>query len=192
MKAKQTYLKGKSVFLVSLVVIFITILTVYLTGENYNRTVRSNFYISLSIIGIALFLFMTYGLYKGIGLIDNFPKYRDFQTGDIIANSGTSPDIPSVEVGEGIGGFLLSILLWIGMTILVFLLLVLLEAFFWFSIFVILTMLYWVFFRALKFVSSKSKDTKGQILQSIIYSLSYTILYLGWIFVIVYLAQLFR
>ncbi|WP_412983820.1 hypothetical protein [Pontimicrobium sp. IMCC45349] len=192
MKAKQTYLKGKSVFIVSLVVIFITILTVYLTGENYNRTVTSNFYISLSIIGTALFLFMTYGLYEGIGLIDNFPKYRDFQTGDIIASSGTSPDIPSVEVGEGIGGFLLSILLWIGMTILVFLLLVLLEAFFWFSIFVILTILYWVFFRALKFVFSKSKDTKGQVLQSIIYSLSYTVLYLGWIFAIVYLAQSLR
>lgn len=192
MKAKQTYLKGKSVFTVSLLVIGITILTVYLTGENYNRNVTSNFYLSLSIIGTALFLFMTYGLYKGIGLTDNFPKFREFKTGEFIAQSGTAPDLPSIEVGDGIGGLIISILLWIGMTILIFLLLILLEAFFWISIFIILAMLYWVFFRALKFVFSKSKDTKGDIGISAIYSLSYTILYLGWIFGIVYLTEILR
>tara|TARA_R100001369_G_scaffold55222_1_gene82064 strand:- start:229 stop:807 length:579 start_codon:yes stop_codon:yes gene_type:complete len=192
LKAKQTYLKGKSVFTVSLLVIGITILTVYLTGENYNRNVTSNFYLSLSIIGTALFLFMTYGLYKGIGLTDNFPKFREFKTGEFIAQSGTAPDLPSIEVGDGIGGLIISILLWIGMTILIFLLLILLEAFFWISIFIILAMLYWVFFRALKFVFSKSKDTKGDIGISAIYSLSYTILYLGWIFGIVYLTEILR
>ncbi|UOX33300.1 hypothetical protein LXD69_14800 [Flavobacterium sediminilitoris] len=66
MKIKQAYLKGKSIFIISLFVIGITILTVYLTGKNYNRTVTSNLYISLSIIGTILFFFMTYGLYKGI------------------------------------------------------------------------------------------------------------------------------
>ena len=192
MKAKQTYLKGKSVFTVSLLVIGITILTVYLTGENYNRTVTSNLYLSLSIIGTALFLFMTYGLYKGIGLTDNFPKFREFKTGDIIAQSGTVPDLRSIEVGDGIGDLIMSILLWIGMTILIFLLLILLEAFFWISIFIILAMLYWVFFRAFKFVFSKSMDTKGDIGISVLYSLAYTALYLGWIFGIVYLTEILR
>ena len=192
MKAKQTYLKGKSVFTVSLLVIGITILTVYLTGENYNRTVTSNLYLSLSIIGTALFIFMSYGLYKGIGITDNFPKFKEFKTGEIIANSGVSPDLPSIEVGDGIGGLIMSILLWIGMTIIIFVLLVLLEAFFWVSIFIILAMLYWVFFRALKFVFSKSKDSKGDIGISAIYSLSYTVLYLGWIFGIIYLTEILR
>ena len=192
MKAKQTYLKGKSVFTVSLLVIGITILTVYLTGENYNRTVTSNLYLSLSIIGTALFLFMTYGLYKGVGLTDNFPKFREFKTGDFIAQSGTAPDLPSIEVGDGIGGLIMSILLWIGMTILIFVLLILLEAFFWISIFIILAMLYWVFFRALKFVFSKSTETKGDIGISAIYSLAYTVMYLGWIFGIVYLTEILR
>ena len=192
MKAKQTYLKGKSVFTVSLLVIGITILTVYLSGENYNRTVTSNLYLSLSIIGTALFLFMTYGLYKGLRLTDNFPKFREFKTGDIISNSGVSPDLPSIVVGDGIGGLLMSILLWIGMTFLIFVLLILLEAFFWVSIFIILAMLYWVFFRALKFVFSKSPDTKGDIGISAIYSLAYSGLYLGWIFGIVYLTEVLR
>lgn len=192
MKAKQTYLKGKSVFTVSLFVIGITILTVYLTGENYNRTVTSNFYVSLSIIGIALFLFMAYGLYKGIGLTDNFPKFKNFKTGDIFTPPSSLPDLPSVDIGDGIGGLLMSILLWIGMTILIFVLLILLEAFFWVSIFIILAMLYWVFFRALKVVFSKSIATKGDIGTATVYSMAYTALYLGWIFGIVYLTEQFR
>lgn len=186
MKAKQTYLKGKSIFKVSLVVIVITITTVYLTGENYNRTITSNLYLSLFVIGTALFLFITYGLYKGIGLTDNFPKFREFKTGEWIANSGNGANLPSIEVGDGISGVIMSILLWIAMTIILFVLLILIEAVFWISIFIILTMLYWVFFRALKFVFSKSKDTKGDIGISAIYSLGYTTLYLGWIFGIVY------
>ncbi|MEP1488386.1 MAG: hypothetical protein ABJL44_17120 [Algibacter sp.] len=192
MKTKQEYLKGKSIFIVSLFVIGITILTVYLTGESYNRTVTSNLYLSLSIIGTALFLFMTYGLYKGIRLTDNFPKFRNFKKGDIIGNTSPDFDTPSIDVGEGIGGLILSILLWIGMTILIIVLLILLEAVFWFSLFIILTTLYWVFFRALKFVFSKSKETKGDIRFSVIYSLTYTILYLGWIFGIVYLTEILR
>lgn len=194
MKIKQTYLKGKSVFTVSLLVIGITILTVYLTGENYNRTVTSNLYLSLSIIGTTLFIFMTYGLYKGITLTNNFPKFQKFETGSIIPNSGNVPDfdMPSIEVGDGIGGLIVSILLWIGMTILLFVLLILLEAVFWISIFIILSMLYWVFFRALKFVFSKSTETKGDIGISVIYSLTYTALYLGWIFGIVYISEIMK
>ena len=192
LKAKQTYLKGKSVFVVSLFVILITILTVYFTGENYNRTVTSNLYFSLAIIGSCLFLFMTYGLYLGAGLTDDFPKFKSFKTGDYIAQSGSFPDLPSIEIGDGIGGLIFSILLWIAMTILIFLLLILLEALFWISIFIILAMLYWVFFRALKFVFSKSADTKGDFGVSVVYSLSYTTLYLGWIFGIVYLTEILR
>jgi len=189
MKAKETYLKGKSVFTISLIVIGITILTVYLSGINYNRTITSNLYFSLGIIGICLFVFMTYGLYKGIGLVDNFPKYKDFKSGDIISSSGELPDMPSVDIGEGIGGILLSIILWIAMTIFFVIVLIMLEAIFWFSLFVILTMLYWVFFRALKLVFSKKKETKGNIGQSMIYSLGYTILFTGWIFGITYLVE---
>lgn len=192
MKAKQTYLKGKSVFRISLLVIGITILTVYLTGINYNRSLTSNLYLSLGIIAIALFLFMTYGLYIGIGLIDNFPKFRNFQTGDLTSGASPHIDMPSIDVGDGIGGLILSIVLWIGMSILFIVLLIVLEVVFWFSLFIILAMLYWVFFRALKFVFNKSKDTKGDIGISAVYSLTYTLLYAGWILGIVYLTELIK
>jgi hypothetical protein len=192
MKAKETYLKGKSIFIVSLIVIGVTILTVYLSGINYNRTVTSNLYLSLGIIGTCLFLFMSYGLYQGIGLIDDFHKYKDFKSGDIISDSGEFPDLPDLDVGDGLGEILLAIILWIGMTILIFILLIMLEAVFWFSLFVILTMLYWVFFRALKLVFNKSNETKGEIGLSMLYSLGYTILFTGWIFGIGYLSEMLK
>jgi hypothetical protein len=132
---------------------------------------------------------MTYGLYKGIGLTDNFPKFREFKTGELLANSGNGADLPSIDIGDGIGGVIMSILLWIAMTIILFVFLILVEAVFWFSIFIILAMLYWVFFRALRFVFSKSKETKGDIGISVIYAIGYTALYLGWIFGIVYLTD---
>ena len=76
---------------------------------------------------------MTYGLFSGIGLIDNFPKFRNFKTGDL---TSASPhiDIPSIDVGNGIGGLILSIALWIAMSILFVVLLIVLEAVFWFSL----------------------------------------------------------
>ena len=192
MKAKETYLKGKSVFIVSLIVIGVTFLTVYLTGVNYSRTITLNSYLSLGIIGTCLFIFMSFGLYQGIGLIDNFPKYKNFKSGDIIAQSGELPELPIVGIGDGVGGIILSILLWIGMTILVVILLIMFEVVFWFSLFVILTILYWVFFRALKLVFSKKKETKGDLGLSIFYSMGYTVLYTGWIFGIVYLTEIMK
>ncbi len=135
---------GKSVFTVSLVVIGITVLIVYLTGQNDQRTLTSNIYLSLSIIGTALFLFMTYGLHKGVGLRDDFPKFQNLKSGSLIQDVTPDFDAPSFNVGDGIGGIILSVLLWIGMTILIIVLLVFLEAVFWFCFYTILTFKWYV------------------------------------------------
>ena len=189
---KKNYLKGKTVFIVSLVVIGATFLTVWLTGINYNREITSNLYLSLSIIGFILFVFMAYGLYRGIGLEDNFPKYKNYKKGEFLNYSAPeSFGNSDADVGEGIAGILISIVLWVIMTVAIILSIILLEAIFWFSLFIIVMMLYWVFFRALKLVFNKSHKTVGGLLLSISYSLTYTALYLGWIFAIVYLTEIF-
>lgn len=193
MKAKQTYLKGKSVFIVSLIVITITALTVYLTGINYNRSVTLNLYLSLSIIGTVLILFMTYGLYTGVKLKDNYPKNKTLKSGDYISSAGSFPDIqaPTIDTEDVIIGIVVSFLFWIVTSVLLFLFLILIEAIFWFSIFILLAMLYWVFFRALKLVFSKSKTTKNNLGLSLMYATFYTTLYLSWIFLITYFSQNF-
>ena len=190
---KKNYLKGKTVFIVSILVITVTFLTVWLTGINYNREITSNLYLSLSIIGGILFIFMTYGLYNGVGLEDDFPKYKGYKTGDLFSyNTRPSIETPDADVGEGLAGLIMSIVLWIVMTIAIIVLMLLLEAIFWFSLFIIIMMLYWIFFRALKLVFIKSENTVGDLFSSISYSIIYTTLYLGWIFGLVYLTEMFQ
>lgn len=170
-------------------VIAITILIVYLTGLNYERTVESNSYVSLSIIGVVLFFFMTYGLYNGIDLINNYPIFKDYRRGVLVEFTHPTPDMPAVDIGDGISGLIVSILIWIGMSILFVVLLLVIEAIFWFSLFVLIAMLYWVFFRALKLVFNKSSHTKGKLTLSAFYSFAYTFLYLSWIYAIVFISD---
>jgi hypothetical protein len=54
---------------------------------------------------------MTFGLYKGIALIDNFPKFRNFKKGEYIHSSGVSGVAPFMELGGGLGDILLAVLL---------------------------------------------------------------------------------
>ncbi len=195
MKPNKTYLKGKSVFIVSLLVIIATALTVYVTGINFHRSITSNFYISLGIIAATLFLFLTYGLYKGVRIADNFPKLKDFKIREWFRNgNGTVGDVPDIgiDVSDGIGGAIISVILWMLMSIVLVFLLVVLETIFWFSLFMILVMLYWVFFRAMRLVFSKAHHTQNDLGWSTVYALGYTFLYIGWIFGIVYATTVFK
>ncbi|MGI9532962.1 hypothetical protein [Lutimonas sp.] len=190
MKSRKTYLKAKSVFIVSLIVIGLTISIVYLTGLKFDRTIELNSYYSLTIIGLSLVMFMTYGLYNGIDLLNNYPVFKKYRRGAIFDVASPFPEeTPDLDIGDGIEGVIMSILIWIGMTILFIVLLFLVEAIFWFSIMVLIAMLYWVFFRALKLVFSKSNETEGKIGLSLIYSISYSVLYIGWLYAVVYLVE---
>jgi len=194
MKPNKTYLKGKSVFIVSLVVIVVTALTVYLSGINYHRSMTNNFYISLGIIAITLFSFLSYGLYKGIDLDDNYPKLKGFKLKKSLARQLDIGDVPHFDVGagEGIGGIIISILMWLIISVVLIVLLVFLQTVVWFSILLILAMLYWIFFRAMRLVFSKGTTTEQNVQRSLTYAFSYTILYIGWLFVIVYLTTILK
>lgn len=113
MKSDKNHLRGKSVFTVSLIVVGITFLTVYLTGRSYDRALVANIYLSLTIIATALFLFMGYGLYTGVGLVDNFPPREGYRPGQILSNLGEWGDLSGFDAGEGIGGLLMSIILFV-------------------------------------------------------------------------------
>lgn len=138
---------------------------------------------STTILSIAFFVFVTTGLYNGVKLKDNLgriiDKFKAVDTSDISSNL-TSSDPP--EVGEGIGGIVLGIVLWIVMAI------VFSIALWIFSnviIVVVLTfaaMLYWVFFRTLRLVFKNSNKSKGRILESMKWGLVYTTLYNSWIY----------
>ena len=180
MKENRLVLKGKTVFILALVATVLTVVTVYLTGINYNRSIASNLYISLGLISTSLFLFLTYALYKGTKLVNNYPKFKNYAPGTIMHNVSL-PGF-SIDIGEGIGGMILSILLWIAMTIAIIVLLFLFEALFWLSLFIIFASLYWVFSRALRVVFYKARRTNGDLPASMVNALTYTILYTVWLF----------
>ncbi|WP_298508953.1 hypothetical protein [uncultured Kordia sp.] len=192
MKPSKTYLKGKSVFIVSLLVIIVTALTVYFSGINSHRSITNNFYISLGIIAVVLFVFLSYGLYKGISIEDNFPKLKGFEFKKKLSEHFQPTDMSGISVGDGIEGVIVSIVLWILISIALIVLFIVLETVVWFSVALLLTMLYWVFFRALRLVFSKAAATENNLLESINYAFSYTILYVGWMFGIVYATTLFK
>ncbi|WP_420570853.1 hypothetical protein [Kordia sp.] len=191
MKPQKTYLKGKSVFIVSLLVIVVTALTVYFTGFHYHRSITANFYMSLGIIAAVLFLFLTYGLYKGITLKDNFPKLESFEFKNGFSKNIFTGNSSGFEIGEGIEGIIISIVVWIVFSIVLVFLLIILETVLWFSIALILAMLYWVFFRAMRLVFSKASQTQGDLGVASLYAFGYTLMYTGWIFGIVYITTIF-
>lgn len=195
MKTKASYLSGRSVFIVSLIVISLTALTVYISGIHSYRSLTSNFYLSLGIIGCCLFLFITYGLITGVQLIDDYRDAGARTDSPLVIPSSELPKLPgfpALEFEEGPGGWITGILLWILFSIALFILLLFWEVLFWYSLVLIMSMLYWVFFRALKLVFNKAPITQGKLGLSILYSLSYTFVYTGWMFGLLYLVEVLR
>ena len=190
MKENRLILNGKTIFLIALVAVVLTLLTVYLTGINYNRSITANLYISLGLISTSLFLFLTYALYRGTKLINNYPKFQNYEPGTSLHNA-TLPEF-GIDAGEGIAGLLLSILLWVAMTIAIIVLLFLFEALFWLSLFIIFASLYWVFARALRVVFYKARRTNGDFPASVVYALKYTLLYTAWFYGIALLIDLIK
>ena len=193
MKAPRTYLNGKSVFRISLIVIGLTLASVFATGDQFHRSLNQNLYLTLGIIGLSLFVFLVYGLYKGVGLKDDYPEISSYTTGDFTKEFGGIEEgigFPGSEFSGGIPDFIAALVFWIGMTLVLILLLVLVEILIWLSVFIILAILYWVFFRALRAVFSHGHQTKGNASLSAQYGLGYTALYLGWIYGIIYLSDM--
>ena len=190
MKENKLILKGRTVFIIALITIGLTFLTVYLSGVNFNRSLSANLFISLGIIATFFFVFLVYGLYRGTRLLGNFPKFQGYEPGTILHGT-TLPEF-GMEVGEGIGGIILSILLWIAMTIAMIGLLLLFEAVVWVSVFLIFASLYWIFLRALRMVFYKGRKTKGDLPAAVVNALTYTLLYTGWLFAIALIVQLLR
>lgn len=190
MATRPKYLSGKYVFIISLLVLGLSVVLVYSIGLSFDKRLEAKIYTALSLIASCLFLFMTYGLYTGIGLIDDFPKFKHFKRGHFFEHiTPEKYEMPQIDTGDGIAGLFLSVILWIAMTILCLVMLLFLEVFFWFSLFVLLTMLYWVFFRAMRMVFRKSKDTQKDLGLSLLYASIYTFLYVGWLYGVVYLYE---
>jgi hypothetical protein len=185
MRKPKTYrlIETKDVFTISLIVTALTILGVYFWGLGQHNTFFENSIISTTILSIAFFSFITFGLYNGIKLRDNLgqiiDKFKTVDTSNISSNLASSGP---VAVGDGIGGIILSILLWILMAIVFSIALWIFSNVLVIIVLTFIAMLYWVFFRALRLVFKNSNKSKGDLMESIKFGLTYTALYNFWIY----------
>jgi uncharacterized membrane protein len=124
-----------------------------------------------------LFQFLFIGLYKGFKLKENVgtiitkPKFED------IGSNFTLADTPSSQIEA---------ILYLIILIPVIIALILNVAiFFWTAILVFIAILYWVFYRAIKFSFKQSPKCKGNILKSLLYSTIFTLTYSIWFYAII-------
>jgi hypothetical protein len=181
-------LTAKSVFNVSLIVAGLTILNVWFFGLGQHRTLFENSILSVSVLAIFFFLFLTLNLYRGVKVKDDFGKIKDkinFSEMNDFSSIHFKGDIPDVDAGEGIAGIIISLILWIAVTFLLAFFLWFFGVVFWTAIIVFMAMLYWIYLRALQLVFRNANQCKGDFIKSALYGFGYTLLYSSWIYMLI-------
>lgn len=189
---RRSILETKYLFYSTLAIIAVVIVSVWISGKGDHRSLFQNSILSTSILAGGFFLFISLGLYYGLKLKDNIgsilnkerlKKYPD--TAPIIDNF----DFDSPIAGDGIGGAILSIILWIVFSIVLIYLSYFVGLFFWSAILFLGAILYWIFFRALRFVFKNSGKCKGDLLKSFGFGFFYSFLYVSWMYGIIFLIK---
>ncbi|GEM_PF-2082030 len=195
MRKSRVFLRGKTILIGFSLALFVTILIVYLTGFSSHRTILENSYISLSILAIFFFGFLTVGLYKGLHVHDDLSHKLKFDWGK--TNSSVFSGSPgltntdfSFDGGDGLVGILISLVVWILVSILFIIFLALIEIVLSVGFIVLIALIYWIIMRALKLIFSKSNECYENLSKSLKVAAGHTILYLGWIYGIIYLSSL--
>ncbi|WP_106917506.1 hypothetical protein [Chryseobacterium aurantiacum] len=189
---RRSFLETKYLFYSTLAIIAIVIVSVWISGKGVHRSLFQNSILSTSILAGGFFLFISLGLYYGLKLKDNIgsilnkerlKKYPDK------APTIDNFDFDSPIAGDGIGGAILSIVLWIVFSIVLIYLSYFLGLFFWSAILFLGAILYWIFFRALRFVFKNSGKCKGDLLKSFGFGFFYSFLYVSWMYGIIFLIK---
>jgi hypothetical protein len=194
------------------VIVTITVLVFVLS----DRSVFVESQITLAIISLCLFLFLTTGLYRGVRLErpgkDELDRsIMQFESRAQGSRSTSSdffgllfsfgpPDLSHVKLphidlkgvpdaGDHLVGCLVTLVLWTVVLALLAILLWMLAQFIA-ALPVFAVVLYWVFYRALRVVFARSKACRGKLLRSMEYGLLYTLLYTGWIFALLWIARI--
>ncbi len=167
------------------------------------------FQITLYIVAAVLLGFLTIALYKDVRVQRSpadrpvwrslrnrlkRPKISADNVADavgVVADVASSIDISNIDLpdlpdgGDDLVGCLFSIVLWIVVAVLIVILLPIIVEVAWAVLFLLIAVLYWIFYRALRVVFIYSRRCRGNWLRSTGYAGFYTLLYTGWSFVVV-------
>lgn len=183
---KKRLINSHTVFVATLVVIPTLSLIVYLTGLEQHRSLYLNSLLSTTILSIVLIVFLATGLYKGWKLKDTIGELKPKNNLDNVPDIGELGEFHLPDVGEGIAGIILAILLWIVIAILATVVLYFVTTAVWLTILTLGSMLYWVVFRAFRLVFKQGAWCKGDMMRSVATAIAYTFLYNCWIYAIIF------
>ncbi|MCB2409866.1 hypothetical protein [Hymenobacter lucidus] len=192
-------IRSKRAFFATLFVATATVLAVWFVGLRQDWSLFKDSLISISILSVSLFSFLTIGLFLGVKLQDTlgnvtdhirkFPfadNVPDFGFGSGTGKSGGSDGGGHVEGhGDGCSHDIGDIFLWVMVALLVVVLFWAAAAVVWATFLTCTAVLYWLFFRALRFVFRHSATCRGNFSRSLRYGLTYTTLYVSWLYAII-------
>jgi hypothetical protein len=186
-KRKYTFINTKNLFIITLLVMALTITGVYFWGLGRHHTFFANSLITTTVLSVSFFLFISTGLYKGLKLKDDLGLITDKVKIQKVADlpdwvSASSLDFDLDGGDEGCLGVLLAFVLWILAAIALALFVWIFGNLLIFGTAGFMGMLYWIFFRALRLVFKHSGTCKSNLAGSVKIGLFYTLLYNFWIY----------
>jgi len=168
--------------------IAVTAVLVFILGH---RSFLAEAELTAGIIAITLFLFLTYGLYRGIRVRKEavtLPSGGDFplsDAADAVLNVGwVDPTALGFDIDSGCLGVVVGVLVAILVMVLLVVLGWLLLPVVWGVLAVLILAVFWVFNRALRQVFARSRRCRGDRAASLGYAFLYTVLYTGWLFIV--------
>lgn len=185
MPAKNNLVNSRKIFQITILVIVLTTLIVWLTGLSQNRTFHKNLFLINIILASTFFLFLCINLYQGIKIQDSFGDIR--KKNKPLSIKKITEYLPNIFdfAGDGIDSFIISVLLWILVSIILVVFIWLFGSVIWTLLLWLIALLYWIFFRALRLVFKNSNTCRGNLGRSIIFSLTYTLMYIFWFNVLI-------
>lgn len=182
---KKRLINSHTVFVATLIVVPTLTLIIYLTGLEQHRSLYLNSLLSTTILSIVLIIFLATGLYKGWKLKDSIGELKPKRNPDNFPDIGGLDGFHLPDVGEGIAGIILGILLWIIIAILATVVLYFVTSAVWLTVLALGSVLYWIVFRAFRLVFKKGPWCKDNMMRSVATAIAYTFLYNCWIYAII-------
>ncbi|HAN77393.1 MAG TPA: hypothetical protein DCQ31_06285 [Bacteroidales bacterium] len=190
---QKKLIPATTLLIIGVITVALTLIIVFLSGLANHRTLFVNSLVSTTILSTVFISFLTYGLFNGLKLKNDFGnmgehlKFRKFPTLTNFSHAHT--EAISIESENGFASILLSvilnILIWVVVSILLTVLFWFLGSILWITVVLLFAMLYWIFYRATRFVLKNANVCKNNLLKSFAYAVFYTVLYIGWMYGII-------
>jgi hypothetical protein len=173
---------SRLVFVTFIIVLTQTLLFVWLFDLGKHKRWFEHSLEAQLTLSFALFVFLFFALYKGVKLKEDIG--RIWKKPEIAGDTGLelfAEIVPtSIEVSGSIFDFLIALILIPLAIVVAFYLFALATS----GILLFFAVLYWVFYRAIRFALKKSKVCQHSITKSLQYSLLFTVLYTVWFYLI--------